>query len=66
MELHRHHANQTRFKDIGLAHILGTPEVLEGTQLIHRVECPLTARRRETEARLAQHTPSPTFRQAFR
>ncbi|MDI8083813.1 TonB-dependent receptor, partial [Salmonella enterica subsp. enterica serovar Kentucky] len=28
------------FKDIGLAHILGTPEVPEGTQLIHRVECP--------------------------
>jgi L-carnitine CoA-transferase len=28
------------FKDIGLAHILGTPEVPEGTQLIHRIECP--------------------------
>ncbi|EAM3331268.1 L-carnitine CoA-transferase [Salmonella enterica] len=28
------------FKDIGLAPILGTPEVPEGTQLIHRIECP--------------------------
>jgi L-carnitine CoA-transferase len=28
------------FKDIGLAHLLGTPEVPEGTQLIHRINCP--------------------------
>ena len=28
------------FKDIGLAHLLGTPEVPQGTQLIHRIECP--------------------------
>ncbi|SPW47940.1 crotonobetainyl-CoA:carnitine CoA-transferase [Escherichia coli] len=28
------------FKDIGLAHLLGTPEIPEGTQLIHRIECP--------------------------
>jgi crotonobetainyl-CoA:carnitine CoA-transferase CaiB-like acyl-CoA transferase len=28
------------FNDIGLAHILGTPEVPEGTQLIHCIECP--------------------------
>ncbi|MDO5404283.1 MAG: L-carnitine CoA-transferase [Proteus sp. (in: enterobacteria)] len=27
------------FKDIGLAHLLGTPEVPEGTQLIHRINC---------------------------
>ncbi|SUC29898.1 Crotonobetainyl-CoA:carnitine CoA-transferase [Providencia rettgeri] len=31
---------QEIFKDIGLAHLLGTPEIPEGTQLIHRVECP--------------------------
>ena len=28
------------FKDIGLAYLLGTPEVPEGTQLIHRINCP--------------------------
>lgn len=28
------------FQDIGLAHLLGTPEVPEGTQLIHRINCP--------------------------
>ncbi|WP_028109876.1 L-carnitine CoA-transferase [Ferrimonas futtsuensis] len=28
------------FKDIGLAHLLGTEAVPEGTQLIHRIECP--------------------------
>lgn len=28
------------FKDIGIAHLLGTPEVPEGTQLIHRINCP--------------------------
>ncbi|SUC13542.1 crotonobetainyl-CoA:carnitine CoA-transferase [Proteus vulgaris] len=28
------------FKDIGLDHLLGTPEVPEGTQLIHRINCP--------------------------
>ncbi|HGN1267868.1 TPA: L-carnitine CoA-transferase [Proteus mirabilis] len=28
------------FKDIGLAHLLGTPEVPKGTQLIHRINCP--------------------------
>ncbi|MEZ2685836.1 L-carnitine CoA-transferase [Proteus vulgaris] len=28
------------FKDIGLAHLLSTPEVPEGTQLIHRINCP--------------------------
>lgn len=27
-------------KDIGLAHLIGTPEVPVGTQLIHRIECP--------------------------
>lgn len=36
------------FKDIGLAHILGTPEVPEGTQLIHRVECPYAVSRGKT------------------
>ncbi|WP_409045490.1 L-carnitine CoA-transferase [Proteus mirabilis] len=28
------------FKDIGLAHLLSTPEVPKGTQLIHRINCP--------------------------
>ncbi|MBG6016570.1 L-carnitine CoA-transferase [Proteus mirabilis] len=28
------------FKDIGLAELLGTPEVPTGTQLIHRINCP--------------------------
>ncbi|MDM3746928.1 L-carnitine CoA-transferase [Proteus mirabilis] len=28
------------FKDIGLAHLLDTPEVPKGTQLIHRINCP--------------------------
>ncbi|HEK2882628.1 TPA: L-carnitine CoA-transferase [Proteus mirabilis] len=28
------------FKDIGLAHLLGIPEVPKGTQLIHRINCP--------------------------
>lgn len=31
---------QSLFQDIGLAHLLGTPEIPQGTQLIHRVECP--------------------------
>ncbi|MBB3322495.1 L-carnitine CoA-transferase [Atlantibacter sp. RC6] len=31
---------QEIFKDIGLAHLLNTPEIPEGTQLIHRIECP--------------------------
>lgn len=31
---------QTLFNDIGLGHLLGTPEIPEGTQLIHRIECP--------------------------
>lgn len=28
------------FKDMGIAHLLATPEIPEGTQLIHRIECP--------------------------
>ncbi len=28
------------FKDIDLTHLLGTPEVPKGTQLIHRINCP--------------------------
>ncbi|EBL0156462.1 L-carnitine CoA-transferase [Salmonella enterica] len=45
------------FKDIGLAHILGTPEVPEGTQLIHRVECPYGPLVEEKlDAWLATHT----------
>ncbi|BDY03889.1 L-carnitine CoA-transferase [Ferrimonas sp. YFM] len=28
------------FKDIGLGHLLGTEAIPEGTQLIHRIECP--------------------------
>lgn len=45
------------FKDIGLAHILGTPEVPEGTQLIHRVECPYGPLVEEKlDAWLAAHT----------
>lgn len=31
------------FKDIGLAHLLSTPEIPEGTQLIHRIRNALTA-----------------------
>ncbi len=31
---------QEIFADIGLAHLIGTPEIPKGTQLIHRVECP--------------------------
>jgi hypothetical protein len=31
---------QEMFKDMGIANLLGTPEIPEGTQLIHRVECP--------------------------
>ena len=45
------------FNDIGLAHILGTPEVPEGTQLIHRVECPYGPLVEEKlDAWLATHT----------
>lgn len=28
------------FKDMGISHLWATPEIPEGTQLIHRVECP--------------------------
>lgn len=31
---------QQMFTDMGIDHLLGTPEIPEGTQLIHRVECP--------------------------
>ncbi|STF43705.1 crotonobetainyl-CoA:carnitine CoA-transferase [Escherichia coli] len=45
------------FKDIGLAHLLGTPEIPEGTQLIHRIECPYGPLVEEKlDAWLAAHT----------
>ncbi|MFP1452660.1 CoA transferase [Escherichia coli] len=45
------------FKDIGLAHLLGTPEIPEGTQLIHRIECPYGPLVEEKlDAWLATHT----------
>ncbi|XEG68555.1 L-carnitine CoA-transferase [Edwardsiella tarda] len=51
--------NQIRelFGDIGLAHLLDTPEIPEGTQLIHRIECPHGELVEEKlDAWLAQHT----------
>ena len=39
MEIGRHHSSEEIFKDIGLTH-LGTPESPQGTQLIHRINCP--------------------------
>ncbi|EPB6452952.1 L-carnitine/gamma-butyrobetaine antiporter [Escherichia coli] len=45
------------FKDIGLAHLLSTPEIPEGTQLIHRIECPYGPLVEEKlDAWLAAHT----------
>ncbi|EOU7596338.1 CoA transferase, partial [Shigella sonnei] len=45
------------FKDIDLAHLLGTPEIPEGTQLIHRIECPYGPLVEEKlDAWLAAHT----------
>ena len=45
------------FKDIGLAHLLGTPEIPAGTQLIHRIECPYGPLVEEKlDAWLAAHT----------
>ncbi|WP_205414300.1 CoA transferase, partial [Serratia marcescens] len=45
------------FKDIGLAHLLGTSEIPEGTQLIHRIECPYGPLVEEKlDAWLAAHT----------
>ncbi len=47
--------------------ILGTPEVPEGTQLIHRVECPYgpLVEERNWTLWLAAYTPSPTFRRVL-
>jgi len=40
MELVGSNQLEEMFKDMGISHLLGTPEIPTGTQLIHRIECP--------------------------
>jgi L-carnitine CoA-transferase len=40
MELVGAHQIEEMFKDMGIADLWATPEIPEGTQLIHRIECP--------------------------
>lgn len=53
------------FKDIGLAHLLGTPEIPEGTQLIHRIECPYGPLVEENSMPGWRHIPSQKLKNAL-
>lgn len=53
------------FKDIGLAHLLSTPEIPEGTQLIHRIECPYGPLVEENSMPGWRHIPSQKLKNAL-
>ena len=62
MELVGVNQMQGMFEDMGIAHLLGTPEIPVGTQLIHRVECPFGEL---VEAKLDEYLATKPYEEAL-